>query len=337
MKLANQLTGAVFTLGSFLLANPAFGVDPLVEVGGGRPARTDCYATLKANVNAPKSNPRSVRCVDGDPTCDGDATVNGVCSFAVTVCANSTFNPTACTSTGIETLTVEHGLDDGVDPAFDPDMQALQAVVDNDIVLPTTTQNLCSSTSQVRVRIKGPTGKPLTNSNRCQSNYKVVRLFTQPQPLVGPSDADKLKLTCIPASAEAHGCEPQQLFSGTYDRIQKQVFSASCAVATCHDSESHDNSGGLLLEPGAALNNTVNQDPQNPAALGLGWRRIQPGNSATSFLMHKIDNDLTDAVGLGSRMPRPPGRRMLPASSREIIRLWIDAGVPDVGWVPGTD
>lgn len=320
-----------------LLSNsPVHALGPMLETGGGGASRTDCYATFKSTLNIPAARPRNVRCVDGDPDCDADGTVDGVCSFAVAVCANSTFDTARCNSTGIEALNVLHSNDDGTDPDFDPDLQALQAGVDNTIEPPTNVADLCTAPSTIQVRIKGPLGKPLAMRDRCGRGVQVLRLSTLPSPLVGASDSDRLRLICLPADEDVFGCDADHLFAGTFDRIQKQVLSTSCAVGTCHDSESFPLAANLLLESGAAYANLVNQSPTNGPALGLGWMRVAPGSSATSYLYHKIMNDLDDAAGLGERMPRPPGRPMLHPSLREVIRLWIDAGAPDTGWVPNT-
>ena len=95
-------------------------------VGGGGNQATDCLTVFDAPVNDPASKPRNVRCVDGD-SCDADGTVNGVCEFALAVCANSTFDP-ACGLNGVQSIKVEHSADNG-DPKFDPQFQALNVVV----------------------------------------------------------------------------------------------------------------------------------------------------------------------------------------------------------------
>ena len=314
----------------------AHGLDALVETGGGGASRTDCYATFKATLNTPAKRPTRVRCTDGDSACDADGTVNGECAFPVAVCANSSFDASRCNSTGVEELIVLHADDNGVDPGFDPDLQSLQANVDATIKPPTQQADLCTDPATIRVRIKGPSGRPLVRRDHCGSNRKTVRLSTLPQPLIGASDSDGLALICVPASSDASGCDAHKLFNGTFDRLQKQVFSTSCAVATCHDSESSALAGNLLLESGSAYASLVGQTPNNFAAAGLGWQRVAPGSAATSFLYHKVTDDLEGAAGLDLRMPRPPGRRMLPASLREVIRLWIEAGAPESGWVPNT-
>jgi hypothetical protein len=50
--------------------------------------------------------------------------------------------------------------------------------------------------------------------------------------------------------------------------------------------------------------------------------------------MHKITGDLPSPA-YGLRMPR--NRPKLDQYLIDLIRLWIEAGAPASGWVPGTD
>ncbi len=92
--------------------------------------------------------------------------------------------------------------------------------------------------------------------------------------------------------------------------------------------------GDLLLETGAAYTNLVNVDPVNAAALTSGWKRVTPGDTATSYLYHKVTGDLPNA-SFGVRMPN--GKPKLNKTLLTVIQLWIAGGAPDTGWVPGTD
>jgi hypothetical protein len=299
--------------------------------GGGGSKTTDCLAVFDAGVNNPISNPRNVVCEDGT-ACDEDGDINGICEVAVRVCANSTAFP-ACTLNGIQSITVEHALDNG-DLKFDPDFQALQTAIDGAIAPPTNTTDLCTDASSIRVPIKGP----LTN-NACRKSRKKLRLETASDIIGGRiyTDKDTLRITCLPSTTD-FGCDPQVLFDSTFDRIQKQVFNQSCALSGCHDSQSQ--AGDMLLEVGASHAELVNQDPSNPSALGAGWKRVTRitpslGDPATSFIFHKLEGTLPTPA-YGERMPF--GRPKLPSALRELIEIWIQNGAPDEtgGWVPGT-
>ncbi len=300
-------------------------------VGGGGSATKDCLVALDAAVNFPVAKPRHVRCADGDPTCDDDGVVNGVCDFRIAVCANSTYS-SACTLNGVQDITVDHAEDNSNDPKFDPDFQAVQNRVDSDLTLPTIASDDCTNSTIIQVRIKGPLG------NSCGKASKRLKLTSRSTLMSGSvvTDRDVMKLTCEPAAG--NGCDPHQLFTGTFDRIQKQIFNQSCAVSGCHDSQAQ--SGNLLLETGASHGNLLNQTPSNFAAAGAGWKRMDvvpnvSGDPSTSFIYRKISGDLPDFT-YGGRMPL--GRPQLHKTLREIIRLWIEAGAPPSDtWVPGTD
>src|SRR6185369_3331856 len=128
-----------------------------VIVGGGGSSRTDCLVVFDADVNYPEDKPTRFRCADGDP-CDADGTVNGQCAFQLTICANDTTDPTRCTLNGVDSIAVEHALDNG-DRKFDPDFQALQNRINNGIVgpndPPNTDPNACALPSTLLVPVSG--------------------------------------------------------------------------------------------------------------------------------------------------------------------------------------
>jgi hypothetical protein len=298
-----------------------------ITVGGGGSARIDCLAVFEAPANSPASHPKNIRCTDGDPTCDADGVVNGVCEFPIAVCANSDFSP-RCTLQGVQTITIAHALDDG-DPQFNPELQALQSRVHNEVDPPTSVGNLCTTATNVHLTVRGPFAAGV-----CKPTKAVVQMVALSNLIDGKiyHDVDHLKLRCDPSP---QGCSPRAFFSGTFDRIQHQIFSQSCAVSGCHDSQSR--TGNLLLEPGAAYTNLVGVTPDNAAAANAGWKRVQvldptTGDPATSLLAQKL---LGPPTGFGARMPF--GRPKLDQSLIDVVQLWIAAGAPAAGWVPGTD
>lgn len=298
-----------------------------VTVGGGGSSRVDCLAVFEANANVPARRPKSIRCTDGDPTCDGDGVVNGACEFPIAICANSDAQPT-CSLRGVEAITIGHAADDG-DPEFDPAFQAMQARVHNEIAPPTSAVAQCTSATSVHVPIRGPFGRGV-----CKPTKKVLSMVTL-STLIGGKvyrDADVLKMRCDPAPT---GCSAQVLFAGTFDRIQRQIFNQSCAVSGCHDSQSK--TGDLLLETGASYTNLVDATPTNVNANAAGWKRVHVldtthGDPATSLLLQKL---LGPPVGFGARMPF--NRPKLDQSLIDVVQLWIAAGAPQTGWVAGTD
>ena len=293
-------------------------------VGGGGSKKTDCLATFETSV-ALGPGQRKVICTDGDPTCDTDATVDGKCTFDLAVCANSTFS-SACSKNGVESMFVEHSADNG-DPKFDPDFQAIQDRIESELDLPNTNADDCTNPSFVTVRVRGP-----FPGNRCQQGNIKVRMSTEStfDIAAGKSfrDKDAIKFICKPAP---NGCDPQNLFSGTFDRIQWQILDQQCAISACHDSQSY--AGGLLLETGASYGQLVNGAPVNSAAGQLGWLRVKPGDVESSFLYQKLQGGLDPS--LGDRMPLGKGK--VKSYLRDIIKLWIAGDAPLDGWVPGTD
>ena len=296
-------------------------------VGGGGSARVDCLAVFEAAANTPATHPKSIRCTDGDPTCDADGVVNGICEFPITVCANSNFSP-MCTLQGVQSITIAHALDDG-DPKFDPELQALQARVHNEVDPPTSVGDQCTTTTSFHLTVRGPFAAGV-----CKPTKGVVQMVTLSTLLDGKiyRDVDRLKLRCDPSP---EGCSPRVFFTGTFDRVQHQIFNQSCAVSGCHDSQSR--TGNLLLEPGAAYTNLVGVAPDNVAADNAGWKRVHvlsptSGDPATSLLLQKLRGP---PDGFGARMPF--GRPKLDQTLIDVVQLWIAAGAPATGWVPGTD
>jgi hypothetical protein len=298
-------------------------------IGGGGPRATDCLGVFATAADTPGDRPH-IRCTDGDPTCDADLAVNGQCVFTVSTCANST-DLLQCTRVGVDSISIAHSADNG-DPRFDPAFQAMQNVID-DLDFPTFTTDDCTIAINVPVILKGP-----FPGNRCRSQRKVIRMTTESTPFAGKRtiDRDALRLTCLPA---ADSCIPTNLYTGTFDRVQKQIFNQNCARSGCHDSQTQSN--GLLLETGSSHTQLVGVTPTNAAAQGQGWNRITVlsptlGDPDASYIYHKIRGDFPAGMGdFGGRMPL--NRTPLPGFLIEVMRLWIEAGAPPAGWVPGTD
>lgn len=300
-------------------------------VAGGGSSETDCVLVLEipgANTPALPKSPKGVDCIDGDPACDGDALRNGECIFDLHLCANSTALA-SCAGDSAESVTVDHSVDDGLDPRFDTDFQALQSRVSG-LDLPTFQADRCTLTSSITVRLRGP-----DDDNRLKRNRKKLRVTTMGTTVAGAArDIDKVKLTCRPEGDAVY--LPIDFYEGTFDRIGKQVFVQSCALSGCHDSESH--AGELILLSGSAYGNLVGVTPDNSAAAGDMLDRVTPGDPDTSLLYLKLTGDLP--AGYGTSMPY--GQGPIDADLIEIIRLWIIGdGVlgpaPQTGWVAGTD
>jgi hypothetical protein len=300
-----------------------------IVVGGGGSPRTDCLLALDAPVNDPPTKPKNIVCTDGDP-CDADGVVNGECTFEISLCANSTYDTADCTLAGVESIAIDHSLDNG-DPKFDTEFQAMLNRVGSDINPPTSTPDKCTNPTTIHVPIAGPL------NGVCKKGKKLLKITTVSELISGHIyiDKDKVKMTCLPPSP----CDAGTIFGGTFDRIQRQIFNQNCAVSGCHTSETH--TGNMVLETGSSRGALINVVPDNPAAQvadGGIWRRVRVIDSMTgdpdhSLIVAKINGPPT---GFGARMPK--GRPKLDQSLINVIELWIAAGAPDNPvWVPGTD
>ena len=99
----------------------------------------------------------------------------------------------------------------------------------------------------------------------------------------------------------------------TFDEIQTNVFTPSCATAGCHSGGTP--AAGMNLSAGAAFANLVNVASNNPACAAL---RVNPGDPDTSCLIQRIDGTVT---------PRMPfGAPALDQSVIDDIKQWIADG-----------
>ncbi len=101
--------------------------------------------------------------------------------------------------------------------------------------------------------------------------------------------------------------------------IQAAIFSPRCAIPACHDAASR--AGGLVLDAGSAHAQLVGVAPAIESARDQGLLRVDPGQPANSFLMHKLAGPPPDQ---GSRMPLTGAT--LTADETARIRRWIAAG-----------
>lgn len=295
-------------------------------VAGGGSKTTDCVVVFDvAGANSPKppKAPKAVDCVDGDLACDADGERNGRCSFDVAVCVNATSLP-SCSPDLASEIVIEHAEDNG-DPRFDPDFQAIQNRADT-LGLPATQADDCATNSTVTVALKGPNRKQKMKKAR-----KQLRAFAigDTASRFGVRDRDKVKFTCRPEGDGVYA--PRDLFGGTFERIEAQVFEPSCALSGCHDDQS--GAGGMNLQSGGAFTEIVGVTPTNGAAAGAGQLRVTPSDADASYLYRKITADLE--AGWGAPMPLTGPN--VSSDLAGILLLWIEAGAPETGWVDGTD
>lgn len=99
------------------------------------------------------------------------------------------------------------------------------------------------------------------------------------------------------------------------------IFTRSCAFVGCHGDLPSLN---LDLRAGNSWGSLVNvQSVQAPAL-----DRVEPGDSAKSYIVHKLQGTQDSVGGTGNRMPNG-GQPFLPDAEIDLIRSWIDQGAAD--------
>ncbi len=242
-----------------LVASAAPRASAIVYGGGG--SSTDCLLVLNAPVNMPVTSPKQVVCTDGDPACDSDMTINGVCEVRVAACANSTVLA-GCSLAGIELVEVLHADDNAQDAKFDPDFAALQ----------THHRHRDRAADGGFRSVHGGLGDPGADSRADQ------RALLQGQeeaathhPVRRASAARSTRTRTVGVDLPPGGrLRREHAFSGTFDRIQHQVLRPELRGQRLSRPQSH--AAGLLLETGAAHANLVGVTPTNPS------RRVRAGS-----------------------------------------------------------
>src|SRR5258706_8039496 len=133
-------------------------------------------------------------------------------------------------------------------------------------------------------------------------------------PIVGTSACDE-KLSDIAG--------PSPNLQPTFTSIQSEIFettdaSGRAACTQCHTDVGRTPSGNLNLRHDVAFSNLVNVASRGKA----GAVRVVPGDTANSYLLHKLEGS-PDIVG--ERMPRTGGP-YLTSGQISIINRWIATG-----------
>ena len=100
----------------------------------------------------------------------------------------------------------------------------------------------------------------------------------------------------------------------TFDEIQTNVFTPTCATAGCHSGAGAPQ--GLRLEAGMAFANLVDVPSNEVPTLD----RVEPGDPDNSYLVQKIEG----TAAVGARMPL--GGQPLSQDLIDDIRQWISDG-----------
>jgi hypothetical protein len=104
----------------------------------------------------------------------------------------------------------------------------------------------------------------------------------------------------------------------SYTADIQPIWDAKCTVG-CHTSTGSASATGVFLDPPNSYATTVGKTSVSVPSLMV----VAAGDSAGSYLWHKLDGTYMDVGGTGS--PMPIGTP-LTADELELIKLWIDGG-----------
>lgn len=129
---------------------------------------------------------------------------------------------------------------------------------------------------------------------------------------------------------------PEPPAASSWDRIQANILTPSCATGGCHtDGAPFAVSSGLVLDKAVAYQNLVGVSARNDAARQDGMLRVKPGDPSGSYLYWKLTYAPAPA-GRDYGSPMPLSGLPLYNGQIEYIRRWIAAGAPRTGDVVDT-
>ena len=105
--------------------------------------------------------------------------------------------------------------------------------------------------------------------------------------------------------------------AATFTRVQREVFTPSCALAGCHTAAAPK--VALVLEAGRSYASLVGVVSAETSLL-----RVMSGLPNDSYLVVKLR---ADAAIVGDRMP--PGSPAIPSSQLQLVVDWIRRGAPN--------
>jgi len=265
------------------LAAPAGATCPPDCVPGGGPAANDCLLQF-GGIPAP-----AVTCTDGNPACDTDGTIDGVCTFGLSACLGG--STPACTPAAL-TAPVRVG------PSASPVAQALATA----LAALGTQGPVCTAPGlavPVRASLAGiaPGVVRLTLTARAGARR----------------DRDRLTLTCMPAAA------------GPSLATVQPILTARCAVVGCHQGTPPTSEP--TLEDGRTHDATVGVPSANVPSLRIVAPGDLAGSYLARKILGKRIVDRTSRMPLACPKT-PPASGCLTADETATILAWIQAGAP---------
>jgi hypothetical protein len=189
MPIFARLVVSVLVLASAASAADCPGRCPIP--GGGSQA-TDCFAEFDGIVpNMPPTRPTYLRCTDGDPTCDADGVVDGVCTNMVSICFNN-FDGRfpGCQPRRAHTFDVKGSIPSR--PHYDPERYAM--IEATSALLPTD-DSACTPPLPWRVELRQKKGVYVPTTD-------ILKTWSYGEVPLAPSriDSDRVKVVCVPAA-----------------------------------------------------------------------------------------------------------------------------------------
>jgi len=148
-----------------------------------------------------------------------------------------------------------------------------------------------------------------------------------------PKTVSSFLIVVVPSLLWLGACQESDLQESSFDQIQAKILTPSCAIASCHASESDPffNQHKLILTAGKSYAQLVGRAPFNDMALSDKMMLVKPGDSENSFLFHKLQRAASHHDGMDYGNPMPLGLDKISAGQLEYIRQWIEAGAPRKG------
>ena len=134
---------------------------------------------------------------------------------------------------------------------------------------------------------------------------------------------------CSEADQETSNTPDTNAFTSTYQGLQTKLFDGQgCTNSACHGVAAE---GGLDLRADVSFSQLV-----DVASTGSELKRVELGLRGRSYLYLKLlaASKPEDAAINGA--PMPSSEAPIPDTLLEALRLWIYAGAPETGTVPGT-
>jgi hypothetical protein len=114
------------------------------------------------------------------------------------------------------------------------------------------------------------------------------------------------------------------------------IFVQSCAFDSCHGAQHGTNQGVYLGSKDPALldvpriRTSIVAKPANELP---AMNYVTPGDTANSYLLHKIDGDIctlhAQCMNGDCQETMPQASDLLPVATRDVVRRWIAQGAKD--------